>query len=127
MKRIVKNPTAPRQSPIPRSGVRSAMIVTVAVFDRTYPMTVSPLSVYTASKTAGINDPAGVPPAGRRISVTVSTSPGWKSTKDQLGTSVPVLGARDGYDTSSNRLSYASVNHRLWYDDPPRILVVRGK
>src|SRR2546428_12881021 len=111
MKRIVKTPAAAAPSPIPRRGVRSAMTATVAVFDRTYPMTVSPLSVYTASKTAGINDPAGVPPAGRGVSLAVSTSPGWHSIKDQFNTSLPVLATPAVDDARSNRVSYASAYH----------------
>src|SRR5205809_8077940 len=53
---------------------------------REYPITVSALFVYTASKTMGSVRPVGVPSRIRRSRVMMRDCVGWTSVKDQFST-----------------------------------------
>src|SRR5467141_1117717 len=93
---------------------------------REYPITVSALFVYPASKTMGSVRPVGVPSRIRRSRVTTRTWVGWTSVKDQLSWkgSGFVASTEDEYVTSSKCELFVYTSQREWAPAPPRFLIV---
>src|SRR5438046_9307341 len=98
-------------------SARTFMVTSI----REYPITVSALFVYTASKTMGSVRPVGVPSRIRRSRVMMRDCVGWTTVKDQFSTKGSSFAASpvDEHVTSSKCQLFAYTNHRASDTHPP--------